>query len=293
VNAVQSAPSQQSGGKKKAKNKPKNTNNNEQPKNQSQTPATEKQPQWKLKFPCIICGDDHYTRDYPQSDEVAKIFQWNSQPAVLTQPFPQQQSTVAQTPSPGGSSIHPHDEASTSAHIYMFNGINLTTHSKTYNTPVKLDKGKITIGTDTLLDPSPSSVHPPSVNPPFGPLKIEKPTFKSILSPPKSTIHKSTFNLSSRATQNYNIVEDLAQAPCAMSALEVIEHCPSQCRTLLVAIVIVDPDSSNHIMFNLDDYTSRLSHQLYFQVDAVVHNQQIHQTILDEGASTCVMSLAC
>jgi len=24
-----------------------------------------------------------------------------------------------------------------------------------------------------------------------------------------------------------------------------------------------------------------------------VHNQQIHRTILDEGASTCVMSLAC
>jgi hypothetical protein len=150
VNAVQSAPSQQFGGKKKAKNKSKNTNNNEQPKNQAQTPATEKQPQWKLKFPCIICGDDHYTRDCPHRDEVAKIFQGNSQPVVLTQPFPQQQSMVAQTPSPGGSSSHPHDEASTSAHIYMFNGINLTTHSKTYDTPVKPDKGKVTNGTDTL-----------------------------------------------------------------------------------------------------------------------------------------------
>jgi ribosomal protein L44E len=61
VNAVQSAPSQQSGGKRKTKNKSKNTNNNEQPKNQSQTPATEKQPQWKLKFLCIICGENHYT----------------------------------------------------------------------------------------------------------------------------------------------------------------------------------------------------------------------------------------
>jgi hypothetical protein len=46
-------------------------------------------------------------------------------------------------------------------------------------------------------------------------------------------------------------------------------------------------------MFNLNNYASRLSHQLYFQVDVVVHNQQIHRTILDEGASTCVMSLAC
>jgi hypothetical protein len=62
---------------------------------------------------------------------------------------------------------------------------------------------------------------------------------------------------------------------------------------LLAAIGTVDPNSSNHIMFNLDNYTSQLSHQLAFQVDVVVHNQQIHQTILDEGASTCVMSLAC
>jgi hypothetical protein len=89
VNAVQSAPSQQSGGKKKTNNKSKNINNSEQPKNQSQTPATEKQPQQKLKFPCIICGDDHHTRDCPHRNEVAKIFQGNSQPVVLTQPFPQ------------------------------------------------------------------------------------------------------------------------------------------------------------------------------------------------------------
>jgi hypothetical protein len=133
--------------------KKKNTNNNEQPKNQAQTPATEKRRKQKLKFPCIICGDDHYTRDCRHLNEVAKCFQGNSQPVVLTQPFPQQQSMVSQAPSPGGISSHPHDEASTSAHIYMFNGINLTTLSKTYDTPFKLDKGKFTNGTDTLPDP--------------------------------------------------------------------------------------------------------------------------------------------
>jgi hypothetical protein len=77
-----------------------------------------------------------------------------------------------------------------------------------------------------------------------------------------------------------------------MYALEVLQHYPSQRRTLLATISTVDLDSSNHIMFNLDNYQSRLSHQLAFQIDVVVHNQQIHRTILDEGASTCVMSLA-
>jgi hypothetical protein len=78
-----------------------------------------------------------------------------------------------------------------------------------------------------------------------------------------------------------------------MSALEVLQHCPSQRRTLLSAIDTFDHESSNNLTFNLDDHQPRLSHQLAFQIDVVVHNQQIHRTILDEGASTCVMSLAC
>jgi hypothetical protein len=78
-----------------------------------------------------------------------------------------------------------------------------------------------------------------------------------------------------------------------MSALEFLQHYPSQHRMLLATIGIVDHESSNHIMFNLENYVSHLSHQLAFQVDVVVHNQQIHRTILNEGASTCVMSLAC
>jgi hypothetical protein len=121
----------------------------------------------------------------------------------------------------------------------------LTTHSKTYDTPGNPDKVKDTNGTDTLPDPSSSSVSLPSVNPPSGPLQIEKPTFESILRPPKSTIRKATFNPSSRAAQNYNIVEDLTQAPCSMSMLEILQHCPSHRRTLLAALGVVDLESSN------------------------------------------------
>jgi hypothetical protein len=183
---------------------------------------------------------------------VAKIFKGNSKPIVLTQPFPQQQSLVAQTPTPGGSSNQSHDEASTSAHIYMFNRINLTTHNTTYDTPIKPDKPKPANG--SLLDPLSSSISPSSVSPPSVPLQIEKPSFDSILCPPKSTIRNSTFNPSSRAAQNYNIVEDLAQALCAMSSLEVLQHCPRQRRTLLATIGAFDPESSNNLMFNLDDH---------------------------------------
>jgi hypothetical protein len=71
-------------------------------------------------------------------------------------------------PRRGGSSNQPHDEASTSAHIYMFNGVNLTTRSATYDTPVKPDKPKNANGSSP--DPLPSAVNPPSVSPPSGPL---------------------------------------------------------------------------------------------------------------------------
>jgi hypothetical protein len=60
---------------------------------------------------------------------------------------------VAQAPSPlvGGNPNHPPcAKASSSAHIYMFNGIDLTTRTTTYDTPTKPDKEKVT--NDTTSD---------------------------------------------------------------------------------------------------------------------------------------------
>ena len=54
--------------------------------------------------------------------------------------------------------------------------------------------------------------------------------------PPKWVLRKTTHNPNARATQYYSIVEDLSQAPCAMSALEVLKSCPTQRKTLLSAI---------------------------------------------------------
>ena len=61
--------------------------------------------------------------------------------------------------------------------------------------------------------------------PPETTLHIEK------LEPPprilKGVLKCSTHNPNDRDTQNYSIVEDLGQTPCAMSALEVLQTCPS------------------------------------------------------------------
>jgi hypothetical protein len=59
-----------------------------------------------------------------------------------------------------------------------------------------------------------------------------------------------------------------------------------------VAIRVVDPQSYDIITFNLEYYKSRISYQLSFEIIFFVHNQHIHHSILDEGASTCFISLS-
>ena len=57
-----------------------------------------------------------------------------------------------------------------------------------------------------------------------------------VLHPPKSTLRKVVFNPNARAAQFYNVVEDLAQEPCAMSTLEVLQSFPTQRKTLLTTL---------------------------------------------------------
>jgi len=131
------------------------------------------------------------------------------------------------------------------------------------------------------------------VPPPHGPFHIHKPVSNTILRPPKNTIHKAVFNPNAWATQHYNIVEDLAQAPCAMSTLEVLQNCPAQRRTLLSTLGAIEPETSNHLMFNLENFKTRLSHQLAFQIHTSISGKTIHRIVLDEGGSTSIMSLSC
>ena len=97
--------------------------------------------------------------------------------------------------------------------------INLSTHSQSYdNSPKKKDENPSPKKTPSTISPTSSS---------NGPLTIEKPNLDLILHPPKSTLINSIFNPNSRAAQFYNVVEDLAQAPCAISTLEVLQSCPT------------------------------------------------------------------
>ena len=65
-------------------------------------------------------------------------------------------------------------------------------------------------------------------------------------------LHHVVNNATTTVALNYSIVNDVAQSPSAMSSLEVIKTCPSQCKELLSALGSVNPYDSRLITFDLD-----------------------------------------
>lgn len=66
---------------------------------------------------------------------------------------------------------------------------------------------------------------------PGGPLHFENSSFNTISWPPKGALRKTMHNPNVRATFNYKIPKDLAQAPIVMSALEVFQSFPHNANT--------------------------------------------------------------
>jgi hypothetical protein len=127
--------------------------------------------------------------------------------------------------------------------------------------------------------------------PPEMTLQIEKPE-----PPPhilKGVLKCSTHNPNARAAHNYSIVEDLGQTPCAMSALEVLQTCPSQRNALLSALGALEPSGSKFIKFDVTDVKPRLPYHVAFQIHMGYSKYTIKHVVVDEGVATCVMSLIC
>jgi hypothetical protein len=144
---------------------------------------------------------------------------------------------------------------STSSYVLMCTGdskkneVAVATRAKDYSP----SKEKVDDIPPLLVQP------PPPTSPPNDPLHVKRPGLDTVLlPPPKGVVQKSAFNPHVRAAQNYNIVEDLAQAPSTMSALKVLQSCPTQWKALLKAIGGIDPTDTNLIIFDLEDHIPRL-----------------------------------
>ena len=78
-----------------------------------------------------------------------------------------------------------------------------------------------------------------------------------------------------------------------MSTLEVLQSCPTQRKNVLTKLENLEPDNTNLIHFNVDNYKSRIPHKLAFQIITKVVRKNVFRTVLDEGSSTSILSLSC
>jgi hypothetical protein len=169
---------------------------------------------------------------------------------VLTNPFQHGQNlTQASTSAEGGSqgpSLSSNNP--TSANVYMMKGdAFISTRAHDYSKPGTSEKGK-----EAVL---------PSL-----PLQIEKTLGETMTRIPKGAFKKYSHNPNARATQNYSVVEDLSQTPCAMSALEVLQRCPSQRKALLTALGSTETCNLDTIMLDTTDLKPHLPYHVAFQI---------------------------
>ena len=113
-------------------NKKKGKNKNKKPGNQQENPRTTKNDndkgKRKEKYPCLLCGGDHFTKECPRRDEISQFLKSNPTPTVLMDPFPYQQKLI---------DLSNQGHSSLSEEICMMSSdtISLQTQSQNYENP--------------------------------------------------------------------------------------------------------------------------------------------------------------
>jgi hypothetical protein len=78
-----------------------------------------------------------------------------------------------------------------------------------------------------------------------------------------------------------------------MSTLKVLESFPKKRKVFLYAIGGVDPLESSLITFDFDQVHHKLSDQFNLQMKVRMMGKNILHTLINEGASTCIMYMSC
>ena len=77
-----------------------------------------------------------------------------------------------------------------------------------------------------------------------------------------------------------------------MSALEVLQICPSQRKALISALGVNGDDSSSVIKFETAGHQPRFPYYVSLLVHVECLNMIVKCTVIDEGAAASVMSLS-
>ena len=164
VNSVQSTPTGKNKNKKKGEGNNKEDKNNNQQSDKPKTQHVDDKENHKPHYPCLIYGEDHYTKYCPRRDEVTKFLQGTGTPPtpiILSQPFPSQQHAQLV--------IHDQPSPSTTSYVLMCigdskkNKVAVATRVKYYSP----SKEKVDDSPPLLVQP------PPPTSPPNGPLHLE------------------------------------------------------------------------------------------------------------------------
>jgi hypothetical protein len=75
-----------------------------------------------------------------------------------------------------------------------------------------------------------------------------------------------------------------------MSVLELLQTYPSQHKSFLFSLGVVDLADTRLITFDLDSGEPHLPTLVAFSIPVKIQNITVHRCIVDEGASTCIMS---
>jgi hypothetical protein len=95
---------------------------------------------------------------------------------------------------------------------------------------------------------------------------ILRPNTETPLRIPCIPLRRNVHNPQARATHNYSLVNDLAQSPTTMLVLKVLQTCPTQRKSLLSALGVVDPTDTWLITFDLDSGEPHLPALVSFQI---------------------------
>jgi hypothetical protein len=198
----------------------------------------------RKNFPCALCGEyGHYTHHFPRIVKFKWIKGSTNGPCPLALPTPQQapQQYVQQPPPKMLQNPIPHQGVMSTQqemhpappqmgqyqnlgtpvdHTILLTSeeeILLQTHSRQYCTPPK--------PTPTTSEAVPGTTGPP--------LMIFCPNTETPLWIPRIPLRWNVNNPQARTTNNYSLVDDLAQSLVAMLVLEVLQTCPTQWNSLL------------------------------------------------------------
>jgi hypothetical protein len=200
-------------------------------------------------------------------------------PAVLQNPIPHQgiinTQQDTQHPPPQMRQYHnPNNPAERTILLTSEEEILLQTRNRQYPPTAE--------STPTSTEANPTPTGPPLV--------IPHPSAELPLRIPRIPLRRNVHNPQARAAHNYSLVDDLAQSPAAMSVLEVLQTFPTQRKSLLSAMGAVDPADTRLITFDLDNCEPRLPAAVAIQIPVKIRNITVYRCIIDEGASTCIMS---